>query len=394
VAAGAAAGRFFSEKTTPQSQGKQVLSPPCAAAPPTIPRIIELTGSPGEQGRLHGELLAGEIRLVRRAILKYFAGFTLYCGALPLLAFLQGLARLSCWRYIPSRIREELQGLASGAQVGLPLILLINVLDDLANNWPSCSALAVGEGLTSRGVYLAGRNLDYPVFVDVLVALQTLFRITPDEGVSLVSLAWPGYAGVLTGMNQAGVSLAQLTSMCRDHTLKGLPAGLRNRLALELRTSVRGIAASLLAVPATIGNNILLAGAREALVLELSPHQSAVRRPANGLITATNHFQSQEMSGVKGVFFPRPPLAVLDPYHFTEACSQARAARLQALASRRSLVPRDLQVFLADPAVANAGTVSSVIFDPAELSLWVAQKRHPPVSQGDYVHLLPWGGNR
>jgi len=357
---------------------------------PASPRIIELNGSFRERGRLHGELLAGEIRLVRRTLLQYFARFTLYLGALPLLAFLQLLARLAFWPRIPPRLQEELQGVAAGAQVGLPLVLLINVLDDLANNWPSCSALAVGEGRTSRGFYLAGRNLDYPVFVNVLVDLQTLFHITPEEGVPLVSLAWPGYVGVLTGMNRAGVALAQLTSMCRAHTLKGMPAGLRNRLALQRKTTVPEVADALLEAPATIGNNLLLVSPREALVLELSPHQSAVRRPEQGLITATNHFQSGRMSAVKGIFRRRPPLSVLSPYHFTEAYSQARTDRLQGLAARKGLVPRDLQGILGDPGVANAGTVNSVIFDPAELTLWVAQKRQPPVSQGKYVKFHPW----
>jgi hypothetical protein len=358
---------------------------------PEIPRIIEIAGSPRERGRLHGELLAGEIRLVRRTLLHYFARFTMYCGALPLFVFLQLLARLAFWPRIPHRLQEELRGVAAGAQVDLPLVLLINVLDDLANNWPSCSALAVGENRTSRGFYLAGRNLDYPVFVDVLVDLQTLFRITPDEGVPLVSLAWPGYVGVLTGMNRAGVALAHLTAMCRTHTLKGMPAGLRNRQVLELHTSVQEVAASLFEAPATIGNNLLLVSSGEALVLELSPYRSAIRRPAKGLITATNHFQSQEMSAVKGIFPRRPPLAVLSSYHFTEAYSQARAARLQELAARKGLVPQDLQAFLGDPDVANAGTVNSVIFDPAELTLWVAQKRQPPVSRGEYAKIQPWG---
>jgi hypothetical protein len=358
---------------------------------PEIPRIIELAGAPRERGRLHGELLAREIRLMRRALLHYFSRFTLYCGALPLLALLQLLARLSFWSRIPPRLQEELRGVAAGAQVGLPLVLLINVLDDLANNWPSCSALAVGEGRTPRGFYLAGRNLDYPVFVDVLVDLQSLFLITPEEGMPLASLTWPGYVGVLTGLNRAGLALAQLTAMCRDHTMKGLPAGLRNRLGLEHATTVQELAGRLLEAPATMGNNLLLVSPGEALVLELSPHRSAVRRPVGGLITATNHFQSQEMSAVKGIFPRRPPLAVLSPYHFTEAYSRARAARLQELAAAKGLVPQDLQAFLGDPGVANAGTVNSVIFDPAELTLWVAQKGQPPVSQGDYAKIQPWG---
>ncbi len=329
---------------------------------------------------------------MRWALLHYFSRVTAYLGTLPIYAVFQFLSRLSFWPYIPPRLKEELKGVAAGAQLGLPLILLINTLDDLANNWPCCSALAVGTGRTSGGFYLGGRNLDYPVFVDVLVNLQTLFLITPDEGLPLASLAWPGYLGVLTGMNRAGVALAQLTAMCRDSTLKGLPAGLRNRLALEQESTVGGLAARLRAASRTIGNNLLLVSPQEALVLEVSAHRAALRRPMAELITTTNHFQSDEMSSVKGVFRQRPPLSVLDPYHFTEAYSQARNARLQELAAHKTLGPADLQMILGDPGIANSGTVNSVLFQPEELTLWVAQKGPPPVSQGKYVKFNLWEG--
>ena len=357
---------------------------------PQIPLILKLSGSPWERGRWHGELLASDIRRLRRALLQYFCRFTLYLGALPLLGFLQLLSRLSFWPHVPPRLQEELKGVAAGAQVGLPLVFLINTLDDLANNWPSCSALAVGEGRTSQGRFLAGRNLDYPVFLDVLVDLQHLFLITPDEGLPLVSLAWPGYVGVTTGMNRAGVALAQLTAMCRDHSLQGFPSGLRHRLALERQSTVEGVAADILAARRTMGNNLLIVSPQEAVVLELSARRSAVRRPADGFIAATNHFQSKEMSPVKGIFPRRPPLSTLSPYHFTEAYSRARSARLRELATGKVLGPKDLQAALGDPGVANQGTVNSVVFDPAARTLWVAEKRSPPVSRGKFVKFAFW----
>ena len=74
-------------------------------------------------------------------------------------------------------------------------------LDDLANNRPRCSALAVGERRTADGAYLMGRNLDYPLFIEPLAQLKTLFLLEPHQGQPLASLAWPGYVGVCTGMN-------------------------------------------------------------------------------------------------------------------------------------------------------------------------------------------------
>ncbi len=327
---------------------------------------------------------------MRRAFLQYLCRLTLYIGALPALGLLGFLSQVF-WPYIPAHFREEMRGLASGAQLDLPTILVINVLDDLANDWSACSGLAVGEGRTAgRGFYLAGRNLDYPLFTDVLVDLQTLFLVTPETGVALASLAWPGYVGVCTGINRAGVALAQFGSMSRDTTLRGLPAALRYRRALERGPSVAEVAARVLKAPGTIGNNVLMADPKEALILELSAHRSFVRRPVRGLITVTNHFQSGAMASVKGVFPWRPPWAVLSPYQLTEDYSQARNARLQELAARRVPGPSDLQAILGDPGIANAGTVNSVVFEPAALTLWVAQKEAPPVSQGEYVKFNLW----
>ena len=352
-------------------------------------RTLEIWGDPQERGRRHGQALGGDIRLLRRAILTYLARISLYAGALPLYGLLQWLAR-GFWPYIPPHLQQEMAALAAGAEVSLGSILLVNGADDLANNSPRCSALAVGDGYTAQGAYLMGRNLDYPVFTEYLLQLQTLFLISPHRGQRLASLAWPGYVGVCTGINASGVALAQLSSMSRDRSLKGTPAALRFRQALEDGDTVAAVAERVLKAPGTIGNNLMLCGPREALVLEISARHGAVRHPHRGLVTTTNHYQSPAMLGLKGRFPPRPPYSALSAYHFTEAYSQARNHRLQELASGRCLGPIDLQKILADPAIANAGTAVCTVFEPADRVLWVAQGETPPVNRGPFVAIKLW----
>jgi hypothetical protein len=283
-----------------------------------------------------------------------------------------------------------MQGVAEGANLRLGAVILLNVIDDLANNFPRCSGLAVGEGLTGDGAYLLGRNLDYPLFLEALVELQTLFVLEPQGGLPLASLAWPGYVGVCTGMNRAGVALAQLTAMSRDCSFKGTPAALRFRQALEAGASVSEVAARVLAAPTTIGNNLLLAEPRTATVLELSARRQAVRYPQEGCLTVTNHYQTELMLPLKGRFPLRPPLSPLAPYHFTEAYSRGRDDRLRQLAQGRLDPPR-LQAILADPHIANPGTAVSAVFAPAIRTLWVARGGRPPVNQGPFVRIKPWG---
>ncbi|MCX5892894.1 MAG: C45 family autoproteolytic acyltransferase/hydrolase [Deltaproteobacteria bacterium] len=352
-------------------------------------RSLELAGSPQELGRRHGQALGAEIRRMRRGLLAYLARLSLYAGALPLFGGLLLLSRRFL-PYVPAHLKQELAAVAAGAQVSLGTILLINVADDLANNTPRCSALAVGEARTSDGAYLMGRNLDYPVFLDVLVPLQTLFLLEPHRGRPLASLAWPGYIGVCTGMNQAGVALAQLSAMSLDRTLKGMPAALRFRQGLQAGATAPEVARIVQSLPGTIGNNLMLCDPKEALVLELSARSGAWRRPNDGLLTTTNHYQSPAMQPIKGRFPPPPPGSVLSAEHFTEAYSAARNRRLQELAAGRRLNPSDIQKILADDGVANAGTAACTVFAPAEQTIWVAQGKNPPVSQGPFAAIKLW----
>jgi len=352
-------------------------------------RTLELWGSPREVGRRHGQQLGADIRLLRRVLLKYLARISFYAGALPLYGLLKWLAR-GFLPHIPPDLRQELAGVAAGADLGLSSVLLINVVDDLANNSPRCSALAVGEHRTADGAYLMGRNLDYPLFIEPMAQLQTLFLLDPYQGQPLASLAWPGYVGVCTGMNYAGVALAQLSAVSRERTLKGTPAALRYRQALQAGDSVNTVATNVLNYPGTIGNNLLLCGPQEALVLELAARHQASRHPQNGLLSATNHFQSPAMQHLKGRFPPPPPYSVMSAAHFSEAYSQARNQRLQHLARDRRLGPEDLQKILGDDQVANAGTAVCAIFNPLERLLWVARGDTPPVSQGPFVAVKLW----
>ncbi len=352
-------------------------------------RPVILAGPPRERGLSHGKSLGADIRRMRRALLAYLARLSFYAGAWPIFAGLKLLSRRFL-PFVPGHLKQEMAAVAAGAEVSPGTVLLINVIDDLANNSPSCSALAVGEGRSADGVYLLGRNLDYPLFIDILVKLQTLFILEPDRGQPLASLAWPGYLGVSTGMNRAGVALAQLTAVSRERTLGGVPAAMRFRLGLERGTTAASAAGVVLSLPGTIGNNLLLCDPREALVLEISARQGARRLPRDGLLTATNHYQSPAMEPAKGRFPPPPPFSVLPASHFSEAYSRSRNERLQELARGGLLGPGDLEKILGDAAVANAGTVQSAILAPGRKLIWVAQAESAPVSRGLFVAQKLW----
>jgi hypothetical protein len=282
---------------------------------------------------------------------------------------------------------EEIQAIAHGADMHISFILFINVMDDLLNNIPRCSAFAAPLGQDRESRFLLGRNLDYPLFAHEMCRFNTVFILLPDNGQPLVSIAWPGYTGICTGMNQSQVALGQLTASTSDFSLAGVPSALRNRLALQHHTSLVEVTARITSLTGTIGANLVLAAPDGALVLEVSAHHRTVRVPNHGVLTATNHYQSLAMQAQKGKAFRRPPLSPLDPYCFSPDYSLKRDQRLQSLLQNRNLTITEAQRILGDSVIANPCDINSVIFDTAASELYVAQSLNLPVSQqGRFRH--------
>jgi hypothetical protein len=254
-------------------------------------------------------------------------------------------------------------------------------MDDLLNNIPRCSTFAAKMQNSKPTTYLLARNLDYPLFAQIMCRFNTVFILFPQTGQSLVSVGWPGYTGICTGVNRSQVALGQLTASTSDFSLAGVPSALRNRLALQHHSSPVEVAARISSLPGTIGVNLILASPQEALLLEASAHHREVRIPVGGILTATNHYQSSAMQVWKGKAFRRPPLSPLDPYCFSQDYSLIRNQRLQELLHTETLNVTKAQQILGDPIIANPCDINSVVFDIAAQELYVAQGLQTPVSQ-------------
>lgn len=357
-------------------------------------QVVRLSGSPVEMGLAHGKMLANDIKHLRREFLRYLAQISFTIGALPLYLTACFFA-LRFKRFIPAPLWEELAAVATGAGVHVSFILFINVMDDLLNNIPRCSTFAVALENTQPHDFLLGRNLDYPLFAQVMCRFNTIFVLFPETGQPLVSIAWPGYVGVCTGMNVAKVALGQLTASTSDFSMAGVPSALRNRLALQHCLSPLEVVARIASLSGTIGANLIVASPREALLLEVSAHHRQVRVPVDGILTATNHYQSPGMQAFTGAAFRRPPLSPLDPFCFSHDYSLLRDQRLQELLRTGALDVVKAQQILGDSVVANPCDVNSVVFDTAASELYVAQGLDTPVSQrGRFRHLADIFGPR
>ena len=177
----------------------------------------------------------------------------------------------------------------------------------------ACSSFVLTGDRSAAGGPIHGRNLDYAVhddFIDpdnivptTLRETLTVFVVRPERGEPFAAVGWPGFVGLVTAMNGAGISLACMTSTVARETPNGTPLLLLYRLVAQYARSLDEAEWLLRGAKRTIGNNLSVASGREddGRLFEFTPRRIATVRPRDGLLRATNHFQhpwtSEEQAG-------------------------------------------------------------------------------------------------
>jgi len=299
-------------------------------------------------------------------------------------------------RRIAPAYKREMQALARAADVPYREILLLNCVDDVLANLAQlgelygrlgCSAFAAMGQRTAEGELLVGRNLDY--FVpsaageDAWAATNYMkehvvaIEYTPESGHPFVSVGWPGFIGVATGMSAAGLCLGSLTVSTRRNWPFATPATFIYRDMLQDTETLSDAIHLLRQSPRAQGNNLLLGSGSEAdaRVVEFTPWQFSVREPEDGWICTTNHYVSPEMDrfhthGV--VFSSGERMARLD-----EMCAVGTLA--DGKAAGAFLIDQGLRVPEANEycGVFNPCTIYSVVFAPTRGELWVRVADRP-----------------
>ena len=289
-----------------------------------------------------------------------------------------------------------MRSLARAADVTYRQILLLSCIEDvLANLYQlgelfgrlGCCAFAAMGPRTVDGELLCGRNLDYFVpsaagedvwgatnyIKQAVVALE----FVPHDAQSFLSVGWPGFVGVATGMNQGGICLGSLTVSTRRNWPMATPATFTYRDILQTATNLDQSIALLRTNSRTQGNNLLLGSASEqnARIVEFTPWDLIVREPEDGWICATNHFVTEQMLGRNshGVIFSSAERMS----RLGELCGGGSLA--DGLAAGAFLIDQSLRVPEANEycGVFNPCTIYGVAFAPSRGELWVRVADRP-----------------
>lgn len=204
-------------------------------------RVVELSGTPYEMGKIHGQTLRAEIReLVRRW--KEDLEKTHKVAAA---AFIQNLLKKTDFRPAIERwtpgLLDEVRGIADGAGLDFDTVYAYQLVDEV---WAmgadlglsKCTSVAVGRR-NGNPAYVA-QTLDVPVFYH---GYQTVLRIK-DGGNGLETLVFtiPGIVG-LNGLNSRSVGVCVNAVTQLAYSVKGLPVAFVIRGLLHRRSYAEAV---------------------------------------------------------------------------------------------------------------------------------------------------------
>jgi len=299
--------------------------------------VIYLKGSPFEIGYADGMLMQDKMHALENGFLKMIQGYVPQHWVMELLKNYVIYRNRHLSDFVPLDYRTEIYATTLGCPDIHPeegnfynRLLNYHAAHDVSyllidNPFISaragCTAFGAWGGATADGHLITGRNFDWEA-AEVFSRDRVVEMCEPDNGIPFISLSWAGMAGVVSGMNRAGVSV----------TVNGAPSELPGTTATPVAMVARdvmekahnlGEALKVLSDAKVFVSTIWLVGSRadgKFVVVEKTPAVTNVREPAGDSIVCPNHFQTP---GLKD--------DARNTNYMAEATSVSREARLKEL---------------------------------------------------------------
>ncbi|QRM88853.1 acyl-CoA--6-aminopenicillanic acid acyl-transferase [Lacinutrix sp. WUR7] len=251
-----------------------------------------------------------------------------------------------------------------------------------------CSSFAAWGDKTEDGQLLIGRNLDFYAGDD-FAKNKIIAFVNPTEGYKFMSVTWPGMIGVVSGMNEHGLTVTINAGKSKIPWIAKTPISILNREILQYATNLEEAVAIAKKRQVFVSESIFVGSAKDkkAVTIEVSPKNFGVYEVANtNQLICTNHFQSdayaEDKNNLKAI---------------AESHSQYRYERLEELlgATEKLNVQDAVDILrnkegLHDKAIGYGNEKAlnqllahhGIVFKPEEHQVWVSSN---PYQLGAFV---------
>ncbi len=294
--------------------------------------------------------------------------------------------------YVPQEYLEEIYGTSLSASprfdfIADPYLRQLNyhAAHDIGHalqnmNMVGCTSFALWNGRTADSSLMVGRNFDFYAG-ERFAENKIVCFIRPDSGYRFTMVSWADMCGVLSGMNEKGLTVTINAAKSGIPTTSAMPVSLLAREILQYAASIDEAYAIAAKRNTFVSESFLIGSCTDnrASAIEKTPEEQGLFAPAGSQVICTNHFQSDTFTN-----------DATNLENIRESDSPYRLARVsELLAARPVFDETGFAAILRDTRGLGGKTIGygnekainqliahhTVIFKPAEQKFWVST--HP-----------------
>ncbi len=357
------------------------------------------SGSPFELGAINGKLSRELIVAQEEAFTHQIKKMIPSPGYLKFLKYIVGFMNRDLAAHVTREYQDEIYGISFSASdsfqwIGSNYSRILNyhAAHDIGHALQNmmlvgCTSFSAWDSKTENGALILGRNFDFWVG-DEFAKNKIVSFVAPKAGYKFAFITWGGFIGVVSGMNEKGLTVTINAAKSDIPTGAATPVSLVAREVLQYAGNISEAVAIAHKRKMFVSESFLIGSAADhrSVIIEKTPDTLAVYDPHLDNIECANHYQSDLLKNTE-----------LNKEQMAGSASAYRYQRTQELLQQSyPLTPQKAAAILrdykglhgADIGIGNEKAVNqfiahhSIIFMPDSLRMWVSTS---PWQLGTYV---------
>jgi hypothetical protein len=352
-----------------------------------------------ERGVVIGKLSKDLIYVQEKAFVDQIKKMIPSSGYLNFLKYFVGLFDRNIDKCIPEEYLQEIYGISLSASPEFDFVsgsyqrmLNYHAAHDIGHmlqnyNLVGCTSFAAWGRKTEDSGLIAGRNFDFYVG-DEFAENKIIAFYKPEKGYNFMMVSWGGMTGVVSGMNEKGLTLTINAAKSKIPVEAATPISLIAREVLQYAENIDEAFQIVKKRNSFVSESFLICSAADkcAVSIEKTPFETVLYKSDKEYLICTNHFQSEKFKNDK-----------MNSENIKNSSSMYRYLRTEQLIQKYpQLTENDICSILRDQKGLNDKNIGmgneksvnqliahhSIIFKPEELKVWVSSN---PYQLGEYV---------
>lgn len=195
-------------------------------------------------------------------------------------------------------------------------------------NLVACTAVVQWDFQRENAEMVLGRNFDF-YFGDEFAKDKIVLFVNPSEGHDFVSVTWGGFSGVVSGMNEKGLTVTLNALPSELPTKSSTPVSIIARDVIQYASTIDEAYDIISKYDVFVSESFTIASVldQKAAVIEKTPEKTAIYYPVGNELVVANHFQSEELKNSQ-----------LNLDHIRNSESMPRFERMAELTAQDTLI--------------------------------------------------------